>query len=53
MKERADVLRRRIAYYRRRLGEGVDAELAGEYVRQIGADEAELAQIEKDTDRRE
>jgi len=46
MEERADILRRRIALYRRYLGEGVDAALAGEYVRQLGEDEAELAAIE-------
>ena len=46
MEERADMLRRRIALYRRYLREGVDAALAGEYVRQLGEDEAELAAIE-------
>jgi hypothetical protein len=46
MEERADMLRRRIALYRRYLREGVDATLAGEYVRQIREDEAELAAIE-------
>ncbi len=46
MEERADILRRRIALYRRYrryLREGVDAALAGEYVCQIRDDEAELA----------
>jgi len=46
MKERAQILRRRIALYRRYLREGVDAALAGEYLRQIRDDEAELAAIE-------
>jgi len=46
MEERADVLRRRIALYRRYLREGVDAALVGEYVRQLWEDEAELAAIE-------
>jgi hypothetical protein len=46
MEERADMLRRRIALYRRYLREGVDAALAGEYVHQIREDEAELATIE-------
>ena len=46
MEERADMLRRRIALYRRYLREGVDATLVGEYVRQLGEDEAELAAIE-------
>ena len=46
MKERAEILRRRIALYRRYLREGVDATLAGEYLRQIRDDEAELATIE-------
>jgi hypothetical protein len=46
MEERADILRRRIALYRRYLREGVDATLALEYVRQVGDDEAELAAME-------
>ena len=46
MKERAEMLRRRTALYRRYLREGVDAALAGEYLRQIRDDEAELATIE-------
>jgi hypothetical protein len=46
MEERADMLRRRIALYRRYLSEGVDAALAGEYVRQLAEDEVELAAIE-------
>jgi hypothetical protein len=46
MEERAEMLRRRIALYRRYLREGVDAALAGEYVRQIRDDEDELATID-------
>ena len=46
MEERADVLRRRIALYRRYLREGVDAAIVGEYVQQLGEDEVELAAIE-------
>jgi hypothetical protein len=46
MEERADMLRRRIALYRRYLREGVDATLALEYVAQIRDDEGELAAIE-------
>ena len=46
MEERADILRRRIALYRRYLREGVDAAIVGEYVRQLWEDEAELAAIE-------
>jgi len=42
----SQILRRRIALYRRYLREGVDAALAGEYLRQIRDDEAELATIE-------
>jgi hypothetical protein len=42
MEERADMLRRRIVLYRRYLREGVDALLAGEYVRQLAEDEAEV-----------
>jgi hypothetical protein len=53
MNDRADILRRRIAYYRRRLAEGVDLELAQECARQIIADEEELARLKADTDRRD
>ena len=53
MQERADLLRRRIALCRRYLAEGVDAGLARQYLSDILAIEAELADIEKDTDRRE
>jgi hypothetical protein len=35
MDDRADIMRRRIGYYRRRLAEGVDLGLAQEYARQI------------------
>jgi len=43
----AENLRRRVALYRRYLREGVDAELASEYLRTIREDEAMLAQIER------
>lgn len=52
MKDRTEALRRRIAYYRRLLSEGADADLAQEYLRQITSDQNELDRIEKDTDRR-
>ncbi len=42
----ADTLRRRVALYRRYLREGVEVELAAEYLKTIAADEAELAAIE-------
>lgn len=42
----ADTLRRRIALYRRYLREGVEVELAAEYLKTIAADEAALAAIE-------
>ncbi len=45
MSETADMLRRRIALYRRYLRDGVDGELAAEYLRTIAADEAALAAI--------
>jgi hypothetical protein len=51
MEERADMLRRRIALYRRYLREGVDAALALEYVRQLAEDAAELDAI-KSAERR-
>jgi hypothetical protein len=44
--ETADVLRRRIALYRRYLREGVEGDLAAEYLKTIAADEAALAEIE-------
>jgi hypothetical protein len=44
--ERAELLRRRIALYRRYLREGVNGGFAIEYLRQIAEDEAELSHIE-------
>jgi hypothetical protein len=44
--ETADILRRRIALYRRYLREGVDGDLAADYLRSILADEAALADLE-------
>jgi hypothetical protein len=52
LKDRADILRRRIATYRRRLSEGVDLALAQRYLAQIVEDEAELERIEGDSDKR-
>ena len=46
MEERVDILRRRIALYRRYLREGVDAALVAEYAWRLAKDEAELAAIE-------
>jgi hypothetical protein len=45
--DRAELLRRRIALYRRYLREGVEGALALEYLRQIAEDEAELKRIER------
>jgi hypothetical protein len=45
MDETAEALRRRIALYRRYLREGVEGDLAAEYLRTIAADEASLAAI--------
>jgi hypothetical protein len=56
MDDRADMLRHRVALYRRYLAEGVSAELAIVYLREIAAAEAELAGIAgqgKPGDRRE
>lgn len=53
MSERAETLRRRIALYRRYLAEGVEADLARQYLRDIAHMEAELSQIEKDERSRE
>lgn len=53
MNERAEILRRRIALYRRYLAEGVEAELAQHYLREIVSTEAELAAIEKESEKRE
>jgi hypothetical protein len=47
MTNEAEMLRRRIALYRRYLQDGVDGELAAEYLKTIAADEAALAKIEK------
>ena len=53
MKERADILRRKIALYRKYLSEGIESDLARSYLREILEAETELAQIEKNTDRRQ
>jgi len=53
MKERAEILRHRIALYRRYLSEGVDAQLAAQYLVDIAGAEAELADLEKGTEKRE
>lgn len=45
MDEMAERLRRRIALYRRYLREGVDSDLAAEYLKTITADEAALAAL--------
>jgi hypothetical protein len=47
MEHFSDTLRRRIALYRRYLREGVDAELAAEYLRVLREDETALAEIER------
>jgi hypothetical protein len=44
--DRAELLRRRVALYRRYLREGVDGGLAIEYLRRIAEDEVELGRIE-------
>jgi len=51
MEDRADMLRRRIATYRRALEEGSGLELAQMILTEIVRDEAELARLDKDTDR--
>jgi hypothetical protein len=51
--DRADVLRPRIAYCRRRLAEGVDAGVAQEYLRQIIGDEGELGERANDREWRD
>jgi len=43
--DRATTLRRRIALLRRYLQEGVEVELAAEYINQIKQDEQELKEI--------
>jgi hypothetical protein len=53
MKERAEILRDRIALYRRHLAEGVDADAARQLLEKIMGAQAELTKIEKDTDKRE
>jgi hypothetical protein len=53
MEERADTLRRRIALYRRYLAEGIDADLAQTYLRELAEAEAELSGIPQGTDKRE
>lgn len=45
--EIAESLRRRIAIYRQYLKDGVDAEIAADYLKTISADEAALARIER------
>jgi hypothetical protein len=50
---RAELLRRHIALYRQYLAEGVEADLAGCYLREIVAAGAELAEIEKGGEQRE
>lgn len=53
MEERAEILRRRITFFRHYLARGIDADLAQHYLAAIAADEAELAQIEsRDHDKR-
>ena len=49
---RRETLRRRIALYRRYLSEGIDVDLACQYLDEIKAAEAELAEIEKDDQKR-
>lgn len=53
MNDRAEMIRRRIAHYRRLLAEGVDVDLARQYLADIVAAEAQLAEIEsQDHDKR-
>jgi hypothetical protein len=52
MDDRVTILRRQVELYRRYLREGVDVTLATEYLRQITEDEAKLAQIESEGERR-
>ncbi len=52
MTERAELLRRRIALYRRYLTEGVDVDLARQYLNDITEAEAELEAIEKNLEKR-
>lgn len=53
MDERAEMLRRRIALYRRYLAEGVDAELAWHYLNEIASAESQLAELREQNERRE
>ena len=53
MIDRAEILRQRIAYYRRRLAEGVNGGLAQLLMSELIADERELAAIEADSERRD
>ena len=52
MQKRAENLHRRIELYRRYLAEGVDADLARQYLDDIRTAEAELAEIEKGGEKR-
>jgi hypothetical protein len=45
MEDRAEILQRRIAVYRRSLQEGVDAKLAKVYLVKLGDAELELAEL--------
>lgn len=45
--EIAESLRRRIALYRQYLKDGVDAEIAADYLKTIAADEATLARLKR------
>jgi hypothetical protein len=53
MDERAEMLRRRIALYRRHLAEGVDAELAWHYLSEIANAESQLAEMGEQNEKRE
>jgi hypothetical protein len=46
MDDRAEQLRRRIAFYRKRLQEGVSAEVAHQHLAAIAELEAELSRVE-------
>ncbi len=48
MEDRAENLRRRITIYRRYLAEGVDSDLASQYLREILAAEKELERITRE-----
>ena len=48
MDEHTEILRKRIALYRRRLNEGVETKLARVYLADISTMEAELTKLEKD-----